>query len=83
MNGVDVIVFTAGIGENNYKLREDVMQGFEFMGAKLDVEKNAELAWPNVHEAVISTDDSKVKILVIPTNEEIAIARDTLELVTK
>ena len=83
MNGVDVIVFTAGIGENNYKLREDVMQGFEFMGAKLDVEKNAELAWPNVHEAVISTDDSKVKILVIPTNEEIAIARETLELVTK
>ena len=83
MNGVDVIVFTAGIGENNYKLREDVMQGFEYMGAKLDVEKNAELAWPNVHEAVISAADSKVQILVIPTNEEIAIARDTLELVTK
>ena len=83
MNGVDAIVFTAGIGENNYKLREDVMQGFEYMGAKLDVEKNAELAWPNVHEAVISAADSKVQILVIPTNEEIAIARDTLELVTK
>lgn len=83
MDGVDVIVFTAGIGENNYKLREDVMQGFEFMGAKLDKAKNAELAWPNVHEAVISTEDSQVKILVIPTNEEIAIARDTLELVSK
>ena len=76
-------MFTAGIGENNYKLREDVMQGFEYMGVKLDVEKNAELAWPNVHEAVISATDSKVQILVIPTNEEIAIARDTLELVTK
>ena len=83
MNGVDAIVFTAGIGENNYKLREDVMQGFEFMGAKIDVEKNKALAWPNVHEAVVSADDSKVKILVIPTNEEIAIARDTLELVSK
>ena len=83
MNGVDVIVFTAGIGENNYGLREDVMAGFEFMGAKLDKEKNAELAWPNVHEAVISADDSKVLICVIPTNEEIAIAKDTLELVSK
>ena len=83
MNGVDVIVFTAGIGENNYKLREDVMQGFEFLGAHLDKERNAACAWPNVTEAVISTDDSKVKILVIPTNEEIAIARDTLELVSK
>ena len=46
-------------------------------------EKNAALAWPNVHEAVISADDSKVLICVIPTNEEIAIARDTLELVSK
>ena len=83
MNGVDVIVFTAGIGENNYGLREDIMAGFEFMGAKLDKEKNAELAWPNVHEAVISAEDSKVVICIIPTNEEIAIARDTLELVQK
>ncbi len=83
MNGVDVIVFTAGIGENNYGLREDIMAGFEYMGAKLDVEKNKALAWPNVHEAVISAQDSKVLICVIPTNEEIAIARDTLELVSK
>ncbi len=83
MNGADVIVFTAGIGENNYRLREDVMKDMEFMGAKLDIEKNRELAWPNVHEAVISTPDSKVTICVIPTNEEIAIARDTKELVEK
>ena len=69
MNGVDVIVFTAGIGENNCALRERVMQGFEYLGAKLD-------------PAVISTDDSKVKICVIPTDEEIVIARDTLCIVT-
>ena len=83
MNGVDIIVFTAGIGENNVALRSRVMEGFEFLGAKLDQAKNDACAWPNVKEAVISTDDSKVKVLVIPTNEEITIARDTLELVTK
>ena len=83
MNGVDVIVFTAGIGENNNKLREDVMKGFEFLGAKLDVEKNNALIPGKAEETIISTDDSKVLICVIPTNEEIAIARDTLELVQK
>jgi len=83
MDGVDVIVFTAGIGENNNKLREDVMAGFEFLGIKLDKEKNAALKPGKAHECVISADDSKVKVLVIPTNEEIAIARDTLELVSK
>ncbi len=77
MNGVDAIVFTAGIGENNTNLRRLVMEGFEFLGAKLDLEKNK-----TRDEAVISTDDSKVKIVVIPTNEEIVIARDTLDLVT-
>ena len=78
MNGVDVIVFTAGIGENNCALRERVMQGFEYLGAKLDPAKNAGCR----EEAVISTDDSKVKICVIPTDEEIVIARDTLRIVT-
>ena len=78
MNGVDVIVFTAGIGENNCALRERVMQGFEYWGAKLDPTKNAGCR----EEAVISTDDSKVKICVIPTDEEIVIARDTLCIVT-
>ena len=77
MNGVDVIVFTAGIGENNCALRERVMQGFEYLGAKLDPAKNAGCR----EEAVISTDDSKVKICVIPTDEEIVIARDTLCIV--
>ena len=83
MNGLDVIVFTAGIGENNNKLREDVIAGFEFMGIKLDKEKNDALKPGKACECVISTEDSKVKVLVIPTNEEIAIARDTLELVAK
>ena len=78
MNGVDVIVFTAGIGENNCALRERVMHGFEYLGAKLDPVKNAGCR----EEAVISTDDSKVKICVIPTDEEIVIARDTLCIVT-
>ncbi len=78
MNGVDVIVFTAGIGENNDALRARVMEGFEFLGAKLDPERNRQ----NRQETVISADDSKVKIVVIPTDEEIVIARDTLCIVT-
>ena len=83
MGGVDMIVFTAGIGENNGKLRERVMANFEYLGAKLDVAKNAACADGKATECIVSTDDSKVKILVIPTNEEIMIARDTLELVSK
>ena len=78
MNGVDVIVFTAGIGENGIEMREKVMEGFEFLGAKIDVEKNRVKG----EERDISAVDSKVKVLVIPTNEEIVIARDTLHLVT-
>ncbi len=77
MGGVDIIVFTAGIGENNADLRARVIDGMEFMGAKIDPEKNRTRS-----EAVISADDSKVTVCVIPTNEEIMIARDTLDLVT-
>ena len=77
MGGVDIIVFTAGIGENNADLRAQVIDGLEFMGAKIDPEKNK-----TRKEAVISADDSKVTVCVIPTNEEIMIARDTLDLVT-
>ncbi len=83
MGGVDMIVFTAGIGENNGQLRARVMENFEYLGAKLDPAKNAACADGHATECIISTDDSKVKILVIPTNEEIMIARDTLELVQK
>jgi len=79
MGGVDIIVFTAGIGENGPELREGVMKDMEWLGAKLDPAKNNFKG----KEAVISTDDSKVTICVIPTNEEIMIARDTLELVSK
>ena len=78
-----MIVFTAGIGENNGALRARVMDGMEFLGAKLDAAKNAACADGHAEEAVISTDDSAVKVLVIPTNEEIMIARDTLALVSK
>ena len=79
MGGVDVIVFTAGIGENGAELRESVMKDFEFMGAKLDPQKNIE---GNRKESIVSADDSQVKIVVIPTDEEIVIARDTLCIVT-
>ena len=77
MGGVDAIIFTAGVGENSASQRLDIASGLEFMGVKMDAEAN------NVRgkEAVISTDDSKVTICVIPTNEEIMIARDTKELV--
>ena len=80
MNGVDVISFAGGIGENDTETRGRILQGFEFLGAKMDMEKNAKVRGV---EADLSAPDSKVKILVIPTNEELAIARDTLALVTK
>jgi acetate kinase len=77
MNGVDVIVFTAGIGENGIELRRRIIDGLEFLGAKIDVEKNK----INSVEIDLSDVDSKVKILMIPTNEEIIIARDTYSLI--
>ncbi len=83
MGGVDVIVFTAGIGENNNGLRERVMANFGYLGIELDKEKNDYCHNPHLSETIISTPDSKVKVVVIPTNEEIMIARDTLELVSK
>jgi len=79
MGGLDVVVFTAGIGENMPKLRREVMANMEFLGAKIDLEKN------EVRGKIrdIATDDSRVRILVIPTNEELVIARDTLEIVDR
>ena len=77
MGGVDVIVFTAGIGENSMETREGVLEGLEFLGVKLDKEKNAIRA--DINE--ISTDDSRVKAYVIATNEELMIAKETLELI--
>ena len=77
MGGVDVIVFTAGIGENTWKIREQMIEPFAFIGAKIDPSKNDGTR----SEAVISSDDSKVKIVVIPTNEELAIAQETQALI--
>ena len=77
MNGVDVIAFTAGIGENAIDTRVDICKYFEYLGIKIDLEKN------NVRgkEVEISTPDSKVKVFIIPTNEELKIARETVALV--
>ncbi len=77
MNGVDAIAFTAGIGENNKVLRKNVCDSLTYLGVKLDDEKN------NVRgeERIVSADDSKVKVLLVPTNEELAIARETAALV--
>ncbi len=77
MGGVDCIIFTGGIGENSALDRRYICEGLEFLGAKLDPKKNKVRG----KLAEISTDDSTVKILVVPTNEELAIARDTLRLV--
>lgn len=79
MGGVDVITFTAGVGENGIEDRAAIAEGLEYIGAKLDPQRN------NVRgkDALISTDDSTVKMYVIPTNEEIMIARDTKDIVSK
>ncbi|MBU3091614.1 acetate kinase [Clostridium sp. CM028] len=77
MGGVDAIIFTAGLGENSPETREDICKGLEFLGAVLDKAKNKIRG----KEAEISTEDSKTKILVIPTNEELVIARDTKALI--
>ncbi len=76
MGGVDAIVFTAGIGENSIDMREKICEGLECIGVKLDKEKN------NVRgkEVDVSAADSKVKVFVIPTNEELMIAMDTASL---
>ncbi len=79
MNGVDAITFTAGIGEHDGDMRAKIMKHFEYMGIKIDPEKN-KVSGENME---ISTPDSKVRVFVIPTNEELAIARDTVRLVTK
>ena len=79
MNGVDAIVFTAGVGENDISMREIICTDLGNLGIKLDPIKNKVKG----QETIISTDDSKVKLLLIPTNEELMIARDTYELSKK
>ena len=79
MGGVDLIIFTGGVGENGWETREECCKGLEFMGLEFDIEKNTKL---RSKEAVISKDNSRVTVMIVPTNEELVIARDTYEIVT-
>jgi len=76
MGGLDVIVFTAGVGENQTSMRSEVCKDMEFLGVKFDEKKNLVRG----EEAIISADDSRVKVVVIPTDEELMIATDTMNL---
>ena len=78
MNGVDLIVFTGGIGENNARLRRRVCENLTYLGLKFDYDTNA---GEKADEMLISLPDSKVKVAVIATNEELMIARDTMHIV--
>jgi acetate kinase len=80
MSGVDVIVFTGGIGENASRVRESVCKRFGYMGLEFDSEKNKDLRG---QEAIISKSDSKIKVLVVPTNEELVIAQETLKVLAE
>ena len=80
MNGLDAVVFTAGMGENNTELRERVCKNMEFYGIELDIEKNAK-TFRQSDIVEISTPNSRVKVYVLPTNEELMIAMDTERLV--
>jgi len=77
MGGLDILVFAGGIGENAELVRKGVCENFEFLNLELDNEKNKVKG----KEAVINTDQSKIKIVVVPTNEELVIAQDTMTLV--
>ena len=79
MGGVDVIIFTGGVGENRHEVREAVCENMEFLGIKLDKEQNAKIMFGK--DGIISTPDSKVKVVVLPTDEELMIAQDTLALI--
>jgi len=79
MGGLDCIVFTGGIGENDAPVRANACANMEFLGIEIDAEKNAVRGPSEIIE--ISTPNSKVKVLIVPTNEELAIARETMALV--
>ena len=80
MGGLDAVVFTAGLGENNVALRKDACEGLEYLGIEIDDERNHK-AFRQSDIVKISTDVSKVQVYVIPTNEELVIARDTAALI--
>ena len=77
MGGVDIIAFTAGVGENNAAAREEIAGYFEYLGTSVDLEKNK----IRVEEIILSKPEDKVTVMVVPTNEELAIARETVRLV--
>ena len=79
MGGLDILVFTGGIGENSKLVRKEVCENFEFLNLELDDAKNKVMG----KEAIINTDQSKVKIVVVPTNEELVIAQDTMTIVSE
>jgi len=79
MGGADVVIFTGGVGENDWVTRAEVCKGLEFMGLEFDVEKNTKLRGK---DAIISKPGSKVTVMVVPTNEELVIAQDTFEIAT-
>ena len=79
MGGVDVVIFTGGVGENGCEIREHICKDLEFIGIEFDADKNTKLRGK---EALISKPGSKVTIMVVPTNEELVIAEDTFEIVT-
>jgi len=81
MGGVDVIVFTGGVGENQPNVRENACKGLEFMGIKIDEEVN--LKTVHGRDGILTTPDSKVKVVVLPTDEELLIASDTIDILNK
>lgn len=80
LGGVDVIVFTGGVGENQWTTREIVCDGLDYMGIKIDKSVNTDMRG---EEKVISTPDSKVTVIVVPTDEEYMIAKDTMDILSK
>jgi acetate kinase len=80
MGGVDIVVFAGGIGENSPESREEICRNLEFLGIELDPEKNNGL---RSKEAVINREGAKVKLMVVPTNEELVIAEDTVRIISE
>ena len=80
MNGVDAVLFTGGIGENSWEVREAVCENMDYFGIKIDKELNRSIRGKLTK---ISTPDSKIEVWIVPTNEELLIARDTLALISK
>jgi acetate kinase len=80
LKGVDAIILTAGVGENNSATRKEILERLDFLGVKIDNSANEEiLGYKDVHEGVITTEDSSIPVYVVPTDEEVMIGRDAYE----